>query len=112
MATISLQDVPLHIARLDLIYAIQDVLHQPPFHEGIGRPPNFSVQLDGDPTDEFEHSGTGTLTIADELVVAIFISMYGDANRPRLNTTSDWDQGELTFTLGSPPPGGKLGEQL
>ncbi|KIO25499.1 hypothetical protein M407DRAFT_210550, partial [Tulasnella calospora MUT 4182] len=104
MATISLQDIPLHITRLDLIYAIQGVLHQPPFHEGIGRPPNFSVQLDGDPTDEFEHSGTGTLTIADELVVAIFISIFGDPNRPRLNTTSDWDQGELTFTLGSPPP--------
>ncbi|KAG9048828.1 hypothetical protein FS837_011911 [Tulasnella sp. UAMH 9824] len=104
MATISLQDIPLHITRLDLIYAIQDVLHQPPFHDGTGQPPNFSVQLDRDVTDEYEHSGTGTLTIADELVVAIFISMYGDPNRPRLNTTGDWDQGELTFSLGRPPP--------
>ncbi|KAG9048827.1 hypothetical protein FS837_011910 [Tulasnella sp. UAMH 9824] len=104
MATILLQDIPLHITRIDVIYAIQGVIHQPPFHDGIGRPPNFSVQLDRDLTDEFEHSGTGTLTIADELVVAIFISMYGDPNRPRLNTASDWDQGELTFSLGPPPP--------
>ncbi|KAG8915203.1 hypothetical protein FRC00_006648 [Tulasnella sp. 408] len=104
MATISLQDIPLHVTRLDLIYAIQDVLHHPPFHDGIGQAPNFSVQLDRDVTDEYQHSGTGTLTIADDLVVAIFISMYGDPNRPRLNTTSDWDQGELTFSLGVPPP--------
>lgn len=104
MATILLQDIPLHITRIDVIYAIQGVLHQPPFYEGIGRPPNFSVQLDRDPTDEFEHSGTGILTIADELVVAIFLSMYGDPNRPRLNTTSDWDEGELAFSLGPPPP--------
>ncbi|KAG8900741.1 hypothetical protein FRC00_011553 [Tulasnella sp. 408] len=104
MATISLQDIPLHITRSDLIYAIRDVLHHPPFHDGIGQVPNFSVQLDRDVTDEYEHCGTGTLTIADQLVVAIFISMYGDPNRPRLNTTSDWDQGELTFSLGIPPP--------
>ncbi|KAG8900742.1 hypothetical protein FRC00_011554 [Tulasnella sp. 408] len=104
MATILLQEIPLHITRFDVIYAIQGVLHQPPFYDGIGRPPNFSVELDRDPTDEFEHSGTGTLTIADELVVAIFISMYGDPNRPRLNTTRDWDQGELAFSLGPPPP--------
>ncbi|KAG8915199.1 hypothetical protein FRC00_006644 [Tulasnella sp. 408] len=104
MATIFLQDIPPHITRIDVIYAIQGVLHQPPFYDGIGRPPNFSVQLDRDLTDEFEHSGTGTLTIADELVVATFISMYGDPNRPRFNTTSDWDQGELAFSLGPPPP--------
>ncbi|KAG8915201.1 hypothetical protein FRC00_006646 [Tulasnella sp. 408] len=104
MATILLQDIPLHITRIDVIYAIQGVLHQPPFYEGIGRPPNFSVQLDRDLTDEFEHSGTGTLSIADDLVVAIFISMYGDPDRPRLNTTSDWDQGKLAFSLGPPPP--------
>ncbi|KAG8912062.1 hypothetical protein FRC01_005314, partial [Tulasnella sp. 417] len=98
------ENIPLQITRLDLIYALRDVLHQPPLYEGDGRPPNFSVQLDQDPTGEFEHGGTGTLTIADELVVAVFISMYGDPNRPRFDSTSDWDQGELTFSLSQPPP--------
>ncbi|KAG8912041.1 hypothetical protein FRC01_005331 [Tulasnella sp. 417] len=111
MATIALQNIPLDVTRLDLIYALRDVLHQAPLYDGIGRPPNFSVQLDRDPTDEFEHSGTGTLIIADDLVVAVFISMYGDPNRPRLNTTNDWDQGELTFSLG-PPPSLEIIEEL
>lgn len=113
MATILLEGIPRHVDRSDLVYAIRDVLHQPEFHSDIGRPPNFDVHLDRDPTDEFDHNGNGTLTIAaDDLVVATFISIYGEPDRPRLETESDWDQGELTFSLTSSSPAMDLVQEL